>query len=74
MRFSINIGNFTSPGGPESIGRSLLHVALAADECGIGAWSVEVVERLATAADLIAAARSVPERARAMSGGVAVRR
>lgn len=74
MRFSINIGNFTSPGGPASIGRSLLHVALAAEESGMEAWSVEAVERLATAADLIAAVRSVPERARAMSGSVAVRR
>ncbi|MGI5233413.1 LLM class F420-dependent oxidoreductase [Actinoallomurus sp. CA-142502] len=35
MRFSINIGNFTSPAGPESIGRSLLDVARAADESGI---------------------------------------
>jgi F420-dependent oxidoreductase-like protein len=35
MRFSINIGNFTSPGGPESIGPSLLDVARAADESGM---------------------------------------
>jgi alkanesulfonate monooxygenase SsuD/methylene tetrahydromethanopterin reductase-like flavin-dependent oxidoreductase (luciferase family) len=35
MRLSINIGNFTSPGGPESIGRSLVNVARAADESGM---------------------------------------
>lgn len=35
MRFSINIGNFTSPGGPEAIGPSLLDVARAVDEAGL---------------------------------------
>ena len=35
MGLSINIGNGTSPDGPESIGRSLLNVALAADKSGM---------------------------------------
>lgn len=35
MRFSVNIGNFTAPGGREFIGPSLLDVARAADESGL---------------------------------------
>ncbi|GAA2759459.1 LLM class F420-dependent oxidoreductase [Actinopolymorpha rutila] len=35
MRLSINIGNFTSPGGPQAIGSSLLDVARAVDESGL---------------------------------------
>ncbi|HEX6499740.1 MAG TPA: hypothetical protein VF054_12010 [Micromonosporaceae bacterium] len=37
MRFSISIGNLTSPDGPEAIGRSLTDAARAVDGAGLDA-------------------------------------